>query len=113
MQPTVAHLIEASKAGDDGTVAMLLEIGCDVNGIDGDGYTAVQWAQLWGRTACADVLRAAGAICRVPPGGILSARWDVILGGRAHFEYVLKRYRPKFFLAGWPKIFLGNFMDLF
>ena len=56
-----SELIEATRAGDDETVARLIAEGSDLNEATGDGMTAVHWAAQSGHVAILESLLDAGA----------------------------------------------------
>ena len=56
-----AQLLEAVRAGDQGSVRALIEEGSDVNAGEADGTTPLHWAAYHSNLAIAELLVAAGA----------------------------------------------------
>ena len=56
-----ADLIEATRSADIETVARLITDGSDLNGVTGDGMTAVHWAAQLGHVSILELLLEAGA----------------------------------------------------
>ena len=54
-------LMMAACEGHEEIVHTLLTYGAEVNSHDRDGWTALQWANEWERTAVVQILQAAGA----------------------------------------------------